>query len=258
MATARDVDPRLAIALSGVREEAGAPWTGGVRATFDWVASLGARGVVIDATAPETRPRTLDRSARRDLAASMRRRGLACMGVDLWIPPEHFASPTHVDRAMAALEAAAGLASELCEGVGRVVSIETGEHVGSDLLSVMREMGEDANVRLADHRFMKGAGESVARLAEGLDCASVIMAGGDPASLLSTRGERIASVRLSDVGSVGRVGVGNGRLDVAALGAIAGTLWREGPVVIDLRGLRSPGEAARQGIDAWERARLRV
>lgn len=83
------------------------------RASLDLAVAIGFRAVQLDATAAGLRPRDLDRSARRDLAATLRRAELTCAGIDLLIPPQHFTDPTHADRAAEALFAAIDLAADL-------------------------------------------------------------------------------------------------------------------------------------------------
>ncbi|MEM7756072.1 MAG: hypothetical protein AAF297_10600, partial [Planctomycetota bacterium] len=69
------------------------------KAAIGAVSAMGARAIQLDATRAGLRPRDLERSARRDLAATMRREELAFSGVDLWIPPHHFVDPDRADRA---------------------------------------------------------------------------------------------------------------------------------------------------------------
>ncbi|MEZ6163399.1 MAG: hypothetical protein R3B67_03075 [Phycisphaerales bacterium] len=57
------------------------------RVTIETIATLGHRAVALDVTVPELRPRNLSRSARRDLAALLRKAELELAGLDLWIRP---------------------------------------------------------------------------------------------------------------------------------------------------------------------------
>src|SRR5690606_13026801 len=93
----RDLAP-AALSIAGVRDDPALKGAG-PRAPIEAAAKAGFRAVALDASAAGLRPRDLDRSARRDLAALLRRLELAFAGLDLWIPPEHFASPEHADRA---------------------------------------------------------------------------------------------------------------------------------------------------------------
>src|SRR5690606_35381914 len=83
------------------------------RRSIDRLHELGFRFIQLSATHPGLRPRELDQSARRDLLATLRRRERSPAGVDLWIPPEHFADAAQVDRAVAAAIAAIELAADL-------------------------------------------------------------------------------------------------------------------------------------------------
>ena len=60
------------------------------RAALARLSKLGFRHVQLDATQPGLRPRELDRSARRHLAATLRRPEDSPIGVDLWVPASHF------------------------------------------------------------------------------------------------------------------------------------------------------------------------
>ena len=74
---------------------------------------LGFRAVTISAARAGLRPRELDRSARRGLAAELRRLELHCTGIDLFLPREHYQRSEHVDRAIAAATGAIELADDL-------------------------------------------------------------------------------------------------------------------------------------------------
>ena len=73
------------------------------RSVFDRLSELGYRYVQLSAAQPGLRPRELDKSARRDLLATLRRREMSPAGVDLWIPPDHFLASATVDRAAEAV-----------------------------------------------------------------------------------------------------------------------------------------------------------
>ena len=112
----------LSIAIAGLDAGPGHPWSrpgGGVdpRRAIEWVAgfvaSHGVRSIQLDVTMPEVRPRDLDRSGRRDLAALLRRCGLSISGLDLFIPPEHFSDAASEERAVGAAGHASGMLAEL-------------------------------------------------------------------------------------------------------------------------------------------------
>lgn len=249
---------------------------GEVRALLGWVKRHGFRAVQLNAATPGLRPRDLDRSARRDLAATLRRHGLACSGLDLWIPPEHFTQAEHLDRAVASLLGAIDMAHDLAtlaDGsvVTRrparpgVVSVVLPDPIPPDVASSVSERALARNVRLADHLWP--AREQAPPIDVGLDPAAILCRGDDPAAAASRLGSRVASARLSDAprGGVGggvRVGEGGGRV---APGARSGTLdplaylvaldtaGYPGHAVLDLRGVAEQSVAvgiALQAIDA--------
>src|SRR5690606_36014496 len=108
----------IAISLAGLDRDPTAPWGEGARAAINWATAAGWRAITLDATAPDTRSRALDNSARRDLASALRRAALAFAGLDLWIPAEHFTRPDTIDRAIAAATSACDLAATLHTLVG--------------------------------------------------------------------------------------------------------------------------------------------
>lgn len=104
--------PPLACTLRGLAAHALAP-ADSARGLLGWLARAGAKAAALDATHPELRPRSLDRSARRDLAATLRRAQLALAGIDIFVPAAHLAEPATADRALAAILRAIELAGEL-------------------------------------------------------------------------------------------------------------------------------------------------
>lgn len=211
----------LSISLAGLRrDDPTLPWAAGARAAVDWAGTLGVRAVQLDATAAGLRPRELDRSARRDLAALLRRRELELSGLDLWLPGEHLIDPAHVDRAAGAIVAAIGLAAEiapLAGGVaGRCVSVMLPAKIGRDVLAQIGAEAERQGVRLADHAWPPGAERQERGHASGQDAKSA----GDASEGREVEGAH-ASAKAS-AGSAGRwphsIGIG---LDPAAV-ALAG------------------------------------
>lgn len=125
------------------------------RGLIAFAGRAGFRGVRPDATVPGLRPRELDRSARRDLAAHLRRAEVVFTGVDLFIPPEHFADPARVDRAADAVHAAVRFVDEvdrLCGGGGqRVVALAFPADVPGGVVAPLAEEAHRAGVVIADH-----------------------------------------------------------------------------------------------------------
>ena len=230
---------------------------GSVRAAIDHATRLGFQGVRIDGTRPGVRARELDRSARRDLAATIRRAGLVFGGLDLFLPPAHL-GPGHLqDRAATAVEHAIGLAGDLAPLGGddraRVVSLELPRDA-DDVITRLAERAARAGVILCDHAWPPRDADPDG-LAVGLDPSVVLLAGDSPAKGAARLGARLASARLSDADGAGRCGVGarGARLELPAYAAslaIAGVC----AVAVDPRGLPDPIAGARTAREAWRAA----
>ncbi|MCC6951764.1 MAG: sugar phosphate isomerase/epimerase [Phycisphaerales bacterium] len=225
----------LALGLCGLGE---------AKAALRRAAELGYRAVQLDGAAPGMRPRELDRSARRDLASMLRRLGLGVAGVDLWVPKEHFHHGAHTERAVGATVSALELAAELASlgGGSAAVAVVMGVGAAADALAALREAEQRTGARLADHCWPPGAG------GVGIDPAAVILAGGQPHTEVLRLGAAPVAARLSDLGPVGRVPAGRGKLDVTAYEVALATRGYSGPVVLDVRGL----------LDAWGEAAARA
>jgi sugar phosphate isomerase/epimerase len=242
--------PPISLSLCDLASAASAP-----KALIELVAREGFRFIQLDATQPELRPRQLDRSARRDLAAMLRRLDLALTGLDLFIPPSHFASGEHADRAVAAVTGAIDLAADLRElGVGgdtsstcaQGVSLVLPESPPDDALAQLRATAARREVRLANHRV--GAQPIGDEIGLGIDPAVVLLSGADPAKAAS-RADSLISARLSDASEIGRVPVGKGNLDELAYMVALKTAGYESPWILDVRGLAKGMEAARAARD---------
>jgi sugar phosphate isomerase/epimerase len=258
----------LGVALTGLRSPAdGAPME--PRAALTWAASLGFRAVQLDASAPGVRPRELDRSARRDLAALLRRLELNFCGLDLWIPPAHLTEPAHADRAVSAALQAIELAADLSSlarsagasgGPGGVVSIVLPASAPPDIIDPLLNRAEACRVRLADHAWPPDArwtGQpSAGPVGVGVDPAAVLIAGADPGRAVSGLGSPPASARLSDLSSAGRVAPGapDGRLDELEYSVALVTSGYSREVVLDLRSLPDQDRAARAVLRRWQRS----
>ena len=233
----------LGLALSAWRVAA-------LRESVAMAAALGYRAVQLDATHPDARPRELDRSARRDLAALLRRNELELTGVDLWLPPEHLAGGDHLDRAIEAVVGAIAFVREMAGLLPTrpVVSVTLPKSPDADAMAAVHAAAEREGVSIANHAWPPPPAGAV-----GLDVALAIMAGVSPAKTVTTLGPRLAAVRLSDAGVAGRVPVGSpgGRLDAAALAATLSISAPGAPVVADARMLPDPREAARAALALW-------
>ncbi len=238
-----------------------------VKAVLAWLAASGARGTRVDATMSGIRPRELDRSGRRDLAALLRRSELAFAGVDVFVPPEHLIKPETVDRAVSSVLGAIDLAADLASlaagsvvarspVVGAAASVSVSLHAKTppDVVRSIADHAAGRSVRIADHAWpipdaVFGADENAA-IGVGLDPATALSGGTDPIALAARLGRRTASARVSDVpssfgamGGSGRVTPGTGRLDLVAYLATLTTVGYQGHAILDLSGLKQPEEA---------------
>ncbi|HEX2837951.1 MAG TPA: hypothetical protein VHN77_07475 [Phycisphaerales bacterium] len=225
------------ISLSGLALGAGA-WGATARSALEWVCGLGYAWVQIDAAMPGLRPRELDRSARREVLSMLTRRGAGVSGLDLFVPAAHFVDAAHVDRAAGAVREALTLAGEW--GVAMSVTVALPEKVPAPVVAELVSHAERVGAVLADASWPANAGSDV-RLGVALDPAAVFAAGGEVMKAASTAP---ASARLSDMGSVGRVEAGRGRLDVLAYRVALSVAGYARPLVVDLRGLRDQAGAA--------------
>ncbi len=228
--------PELACAMRGLHAIPDVPHTSG-RGIVDWIAGRGFRAVALDAVHPDLRPRSLDRSARRDLAASLRRRGLMLAGVDVMVPASHFAGAEHVDRALSAAQNAIGFAQELGSLLGAtepVVCLALPDEPTEGVIESLRAASEDAGVVLAVHR--RGLGG----LARSLDLDALLDAGVDPAGEMS---RECAQIRWGGPRPDRRVDL---MAIVSAFAMLGGS-----SCVLDLSHGRSPGEVAENALSRW-------
>lgn len=253
----------MSVSIAGLDRAPGRPWSGpdGARAAIRWTTGLGVRYIQLDATHPDLRPRDLNRSARRDLAALLRRAELACSGLDLWIPPEHFLSPATVDRALSAALGAIELAADLATltgGGSANLSLVLPDDAPAEVLAQLESAAEATGVRVADHAA-KAVGDGGRRsgapgpLGIGIDPAAILLAGQDPVVAAARAGAAIAAARLSDASSIGRVAprTSGGRMDETAYLATLVTAGHEAPLILDLRGLPEQDAAARTVAARW-------
>lgn len=241
----------LSLSIAGLEPGPARAWSAGTRAALEWTAGLGYRWVQLDGRS--LKARDLDRGARRDVAALVRRLGLAISGIDLWIPPEHFASVTEADRAVSAATSAMELATELAglvAGSRPVLSLTLlSKPIAGVIEALAAECARGGGV-IADHGWPVRAGSS---LALGIDPAAMLVAGADPAMEVAKLAATPASARLSDLAAEGRVVPGTGALDITAYDAALAVQGYNGPRVVDLRGLWDQAAAAGAILDSWSR-----
>lgn len=184
----------------------------------------------------------------------MRRHGLACSGLDAFIPPSHFSAAEHSDRAAgaarAAIELAAELALLLATPASRVVCVELPAVSGPGILDDLRRAADREGVVLADLAWPPRQADEP--ICPGLDAASCLLAGEDPVAQAASA--PFAAYRLADVAHGRRAAVGSpgGRLDAEAfLASVAVTGFSgRGHVVADIRDVPDTTEAARAALRA--------
>jgi sugar phosphate isomerase/epimerase len=214
------------------------------RGLIERVGVWGYRWVQLDCAMPTLRPRELDRSARRDLASLLRREGLMCSGLDLWIPPAHFAEAARADRAVEATVQGAELLAELTRlGAARgVLCVMLPENPAQGVEGALIAACERQGVEIADHRVpLRDGGVG---LGPGIDPAAAVMAGLSPAAEVMRMAGPVRSARLSDVSGAGRVAYGTGRVERMEYEVALTTKGFTGAVVVDLRTVADQIEAA--------------
>lgn len=228
--------------------------------------STGYRAVQLDVATPGLRPRDLDRSGRRDLAAALRRLNLHLSGVDLWIPPAHFADPANAERALSAVDQAIAHVAELSAlvgrgslgaSLGRTVCLTFPKSLPCDTLSHLAASAATHGVLLADHTWPSAHASVEGAIAQGIDPAALLSAGLDPIAAITTAPAVVVAARLTDSDSLGRVNIGSrrGRLDLDAFAASLVVRGFTGCVVVDTRGLVDPDRGVCEAIAAWGGAR---
>jgi sugar phosphate isomerase/epimerase len=257
--------PHLSVSLAGLDPRADRPWGSDARSGIRWLSASGVRRVQLNGAASGTRPRDLDRSARRDLAATLRREELGFTGLDLWVPSEHFIEPTRSDRALGAALSAAEMCAEIGALLGErspCLSVALPADCPRDVTDALSAAAESSGILIADHAWpwdrARLAGDGP--IGVGLDPVAPIIGGEDPALVAARAGSRLFSARLSDVsssgggGGAGRAPAGGpgSRLDVLTYRAALVTIGYERDVVVDLRGLTDPAAGLAQAMESWE------
>jgi len=224
------------------------------------LAAAGFTSVQLDAALSGIRPRELNRRARKDLLAMVHREGVSLAGLDLPIPPDHFNDPVHVDRAVTAVTGAIELAADL----GRLplsITLPTAQ-LDDDILSALAQCADAHDVALsvhdeADVPALQSWIEQVDLPCVGaaIDPAIALAQKIDPAAWVLQLGRHLRVARLSDWSLPDRQIVGQGDLRVSEYRiAMDLAASRRGPVVLDLRGMANPLDAARRSAKAWEDA----
>lgn len=234
---------------------------GTVRFAISRLTQAGFESVQLDATLPGLRPRELSRRARLDLSALIARHSLQAGGIDLFLPRPHFAEPAHSDRAVAATLAAIELAADL----GRLplsIALPIAQTT-DDIKSALVEAADARGIRLAVHAedqldalLAWVAAVDLHALGAAIDPAALLARDEKPVKSTQRLGRHLAAARLSDLNAAQmRCPPGDGELDLQAYRITLDLApARAGPVILDLRGLKSPYAAAAAAKSMWEKA----
>lgn len=217
-----------------------------LRQVLDAMRELGLASVQLCASGPNgLRPREFDASAVRDLVATLSRLELQAAGIDLWIPPDHYSSPAHVDRAISAVCDACRLMGML--GGGFVVIDCPSPHPENATMRACLDAASRHGAVLATRcRQPEDPPEGCVPC---VDPADWIAAGRDPVTGAS---DGASAVRLSEtVGGIRVPGGTGGTFDLQAYRIACEIAAPQRPVATDLRGLTDPWAALKSIIAVW-------
>ncbi|MCC6970489.1 MAG: hypothetical protein IT434_09730 [Phycisphaerales bacterium] len=239
---------RLSLAMSGLQACADVRDTS-ARGLIEWIGSRGVRFVQLDAAMAGMRARELGRSARRDIAALVKRVGLSISGLDLWVPAAHFVDPANQQRAIDATIGACELAAQLRSILGDAggvagnnagfgVSLSLHEETPGAVLDAIGAAASRAGVFVFDHAWPMRSVASDSPIRVAIDPAVLIGAGASVAKAVLSASPAPGAFRLSDFSAIGRVAAGGGSLDLAGYDIALTTINWGGAVTLDIRGLR--------------------
>ncbi len=229
------------------------------RRAMDRLKEMGFRHVQLSAAMPGMRPRELNGSARRDLAAALRRKELIAAGIDIWVPPSHFLDSAEVDRAASAVLETIEMAGDL----GRCpvsLTLPTGgdEQEKGQIDAVAKSLirhCEHWGVELADHAIPVADRLGIG---VGIDPAAWLGQGEDPAAIVSRNADRLISARLCDLLTSGMRGpIGDtqeGRLDVVEYRVAISIGVPDRPIVVDTRQWTDQWAGLGATAEVWQRA----
>ncbi|MFO0782691.1 MAG: sugar phosphate isomerase/epimerase [Phycisphaerales bacterium] len=227
-----------------------------------WLSQLGVRGVQLSLQQPGLRPRDLGASARRDLAAALRRHELVCAGVDALIPADHWCDGATVDRAVEALRECC----QLAEALGRVpVTVQfpgadpdpTREERRSGALHAVAAAASTHGVLLADLACSSsGAVANLPRPPVGwcADPAAMLASGKPVPAAVAGLAGHLYSARIVDLlrtGMRGPLGTAEGQLDVLSYRMALEMAGLQGLPVVDARQWADPESGVQRTVAAW-------
>lgn len=238
---------------------------GSPRQALAWLSQLGVRGVQLSVQQPGLRPRDLSASARRDLAASLRRHELVCAGVDALVPAEHWCDSATVDRAVEALRECC----QLGEALGRVpVTVSfpgadadaARDQRRNDALHAVAAAASTHGVLLADMACSSGGTvASLPRPPVGwcADPAAMLASGKAVPTVVAGLAGHLYSARIADLlrtGMRGPLGTADGQLDVLSYRMALEMAGLQGLPVVDARQWPDPASGVQRTVAAWRAA----
>ncbi len=235
----------LALSTLGVAPQAPS------RSVIEWTARTGFRGILLDAARTGLRPRELDRSARRGIASLLRRLELDLGGVELWIPPEHYASSEHNERAINAACAAIDLTAELASltAADRTLTLTLPAEGADEAVETIAHAAHRAEVRLANAARAQRQSPDGAPIGRCLDPRALARDGADAVQQTIELTQPPAAARWSFASR--RPEEVADPLAYASALSIAGF---QGAVALDLRDAIDPDADAVAALDRWRHA----
>ena len=236
-------------------------YSGDIRATLDALSAAKFNSIQLSAAQPGLRPRDLDTSGRRELAALLARNGLMLGGFDLLIPRKDWLDPATLDRAVAATLATLELAADL----GRpplCIALPIDE-LADDVKTTLAAGADGRAVPLAIHAEDQLDSlatwldaESQPMLGAAIDPAALLAQPADPADAVIQLAEHLKVARLDDfapvsAGGGGRCPLGQGDLDLLTYQAAISTLESTPSIVVELRDLPDPIAGLTIAMNAW-------
>ncbi len=244
--------PEISISTAGFQSE-----DRSTRSMISQIHSMRSRGIALDGSAPDCLARELTRSARRDLASTLRRNELDLTGLDLWIPPEHFVDQSTVQRAMDALNQAAELSSELAQLVGGrsrpIVSVILPKELPAIERSSIGSSAQRVGALIVDHQ--PEIENPIPGIRIGIDPSMILLDGRSPGKAITQAGPDLGAVRLNDMNAMGRCAIGapGSKLDLKGFAGallVSGQEW----ITLDVREIPDPQLACQKAQHAWVQA----
>lgn len=256
-----DITPPLSVTLAPLV----ATGAFDIRSAIAAIADAGFQSAQLSAALPGLRPRELSQRARKDVLATLGRKGLALGGIDLMIPHNDWLKDATQDKALAATLATIELAADL--GQTTLALTLPVENLPDDITNELIIAADGRNVPLAVHaeHNLPALKTWLARfdtpaLGAAIDPAALLGEDEDPINAVIDLASRVRAARLDDWRTTsaahqgGRCPLGTGALEVlmyrGALTACPGLR----NIVVELRNLTDPLNAMTLAARAWQDA----